>query len=141
MNITCHSLNDLPQIAQEIVDFGKDTAVWLFNGDMGAGKTTTIKAICKALGVHTMVQSPTFALVNEYATDKGDVIYHFDCYRLKNEYEALDFGIEEYFSSGNYCFVEWASKISSLLPIEYLVVEIAIASDNQRIIQLKKISL
>lgn len=106
--------------------------VWVFEGDLGAGKTTLIKALCDQLNVVDNVSSPTFSIVNEYATATDDTIYHFDFYRIKNEIEALDIGVEEYFYSGDYCFIEWPSKIPSLLPDKYLKITLILVSENQR---------
>src|SRR5690606_38259479 len=103
---------------------------------MGAGKTTIIKALCKELGVTEHVTSPTFSIVNEYLGLKGP-IYHFDFYRLKNEQEAFDLGYEEYFYSGNYCFVEWPEKIGSLLPDDSFVIEMETDADQRRVIKIK----
>lgn len=111
-----YKLEDLPKIAQKVIAAANNRKIWIFEGEMGAGKTTLIKAICRSLGVMSAVQSPTFSIVNEYITDTEEVIYHFDFYRIKNETEALDFGIEEYFDSGNICLLEWAEKVESLLP-------------------------
>jgi len=105
--------------------------VILFNGEMGAGKTTLIKAICEALGVKSATSSPTFSLVNEYEAVDG-FVYHFDVYRLKNETEALDFGIDEYLYSGNWCFIEWAEKIPNLIPDEHIVVSLTVLEDGKR---------
>jgi tRNA threonylcarbamoyladenosine biosynthesis protein TsaE len=105
---------------------------------MGAGKTTFIKAICKNLGVIDHVSSPTFAIVNEYLTIKNKTIYHFDFYRLKNEREALEIGIEEYLDSGNLCLLEWASLISTLIPPTHIEINISVLPDNQRVIKLIK---
>lgn len=110
--------------------------VWLFEGEMGAGKTTLIKAVCEVLGVQSTVQSPTFSIVNEYATKSGQAVYHFDCYRLKHEAEAFDIGIEEYFYSGDYCFVEWPSRIPNLLPSRYVVVSISVTGPRTRCLHL-----
>jgi len=129
-------LDEIDEAAQAVLDFGQNRFVWLFEGEMGAGKTTFIKALCRRLGVVSTVQSPTFALVNEYATATGEVIYHFDFYRIKSETEALDLGLEEYFDSGNFCFVEWPSKIPSLWPPDYLTVSIQENADNSRRIDL-----
>ena len=107
--------------------------------NMGAGKTTLIKAICHSLGVNSAVSSPTFSLVNEYEYP-GGLVYHFDCYRLKTPTEALDFGIEEYLSSDSYCFIEWPEKIADFLPSSYLKISISNQEDAQkRHIQLEKI--
>ena len=97
-------LSDIDAIAIKIIALNTKKII-LFNGEMGAGKTTLIKAICKSLGVVDSVSSPTFSLVNEYQTINNQIIYHFDLYRLKSQQEALDFGIEDYFYSGNYCFI------------------------------------
>lgn len=96
----------------------------LFEGPMGAGKTTLIKELCRQLGVEENVSSPTFALVNEYEGRSGKLIYHFDFYRIDDEREALDIGAPEYFESGNLCLIEWSSLIPNLLPESYLLVEI-----------------
>ena len=105
--------------------------VVLFHGEMGAGKTTFIKALCVALGVKSPTSSPTFSLVNEYEAAEG-LVYHFDMYRLKSETEALDFGIDDYLYSGNWCFIEWAEKIPNLIPDEHLVVTLTVVADGKR---------
>jgi tRNA threonylcarbamoyladenosine biosynthesis protein TsaE len=105
--------------------------VVLFHGEMGAGKTTFIKALCVALGVKSPTSSPTFSLVNEYEAAEG-LVYHFDMYRLKSETEALDFGIDDYLFSGNWCFIEWAEKIPNLIPEEHLVVTLTAVADGKR---------
>ena len=99
------SIEKLDEAAQEVLLYAQDYKIFLFFGDMGAGKTTLIKAICHSLGVNSAVSSPTFSLVNEYEYP-GGLVYHFDCYRLKTPTEALDFGIEEYLSSNSYCFIQ-----------------------------------
>jgi len=106
---------DLPEAAARLLAAAGDRRVFLFYGDMGAGKTTLIKALCAQLGVTDATSSPTFALVNEYASPGGPV-FHFDFYRIRTELEAMDLGYEDYFYSGRYCFVEWPEKISGLLP-------------------------
>lgn len=108
--------------------------VVLFKGEMGAGKTTFIKALCLALGVKSPTSSPTFSLVNEYEATEG-LIYHFDMYRLKNETEALDFGIEDYLYSGNWCFIEWPEKIPNLIPDVHLVVSLTVTADGKRLLE------
>ncbi len=106
---------------------------------MGAGKTTLIKEIVKQLGVSDRVSSPTFAIVNEYETEKGTPIYHFDFYRLKTESECLNIGVEEYFDSGNLCLIEWASKIGKFLPDKYLLISIISDAEGRREVELKRI--
>lgn len=132
------SLNELQSAANKIIDFGKEIEVWVFEGEMGAGKTTLIKSICNVLGVMDNVSSPTFSLVNEYMNDNDDVFYHFDFYRIETESEALDIGCDEYFYSGNYCFIEWPSKIPNLLPESFLEINISIDDEATRSINLIK---
>ena len=132
------SSDNLKEAAKQIISFSKDIPVWLFDGTMGAGKTTLIKAICEVLEVSDNVTSPTFSLVNEYQTKKGETIYHFDFYRIKSEEEASDIGVEEYFYSKDLCFVEWPSMIPSLLPDDYISIRIEIVSDKERKIRLSK---
>lgn len=129
-------ITDLEEIARKIISTAGDKTIWIFEGEMGAGKTTLIKAICKEAGVTGPVQSPTFSIVNEYLTTGGETIYHFDFYRLKRESEALDFGIEEYFDSGNICLLEWAEKIESLLPENCYTIKITVIDENSRNLQL-----
>ncbi len=105
---------------------------------MGAGKTTLIKSLCDSLGVHEPVTSPTFSIVNEYQGE-GTKIYHFDFYRVKTQAEALDLGYEEYFYSGNYCFIEWPEKIPDLLPEHYIRVDVQVLDDNERLLTFAKI--
>jgi tRNA threonylcarbamoyladenosine biosynthesis protein TsaE len=115
MKISINSLNELPKLAEEILKLHIDKKVFLFNGNMGAGKTTLIKELCSQLGVKENITSPTFSIVNEYQGSESPV-YHFDFYRLEDVSEAFDMGAEEYFFSGNYCFIEWPEIITNLLP-------------------------
>lgn len=117
-----------PEIVKTLLEKYADVKIWTFEGNLGAGKTTFIKATLKALGYTDEVQSPTFSIVNEY----GDSVYHFDCYRLKSVYEAMDFGIEEYLDSGKYCFIEWPEIIEPLLPNEILKIKIEHTENNTR---------
>ena len=125
------SIEEIQEIAQKILSV-KPYKVILFHGEMGAGKTTLIKALSKQLGVSSATSSPTFSLVNEYNIAPKEFVYHFDVYRLKNESEALDFGIDDYLYSGNWCFIEWADKIPNLLPDEYSEIFLSILSDGKR---------
>lgn len=111
--------------------------VYCFNGKMGAGKTTFIKAICEEMGVKETVNSPTFSIVNEYESGKGETIYHFDCYRISKVQEAIDLGAEEYLYSGNYCFIEWAEHIASILPENGVNVEIEEMEDGVRMVTIE----
>ena len=140
MTLHIHHPDELPTLAHRLLAEGHRTdasgqRVWLFEGAMGAGKTTLIKALCRALGVVSLVQSPTFSLVNEYTTHEGKPVYHFDCYRLRNEAEALDLGIEEYFDSGNYCFVEWPERITALWPATYYQIRLTADRDERRTVE------
>lgn len=136
MQIHFSSLPELPSVAAQVVHFAGQQKVWIFEGEMGAGKTTLIKAVCQFLGVTDNVSSPTFSIVNEYATAEDETIYHFDFYRIKEEAEAIDIGVDEYFYSGNLCLIEWPSKISNLLPEEYLIINIQVTSNTDRTISL-----
>jgi tRNA threonylcarbamoyladenosine biosynthesis protein TsaE len=136
MILTAASVSDLPTIASGILSYATNNRIFLFYGDMGAGKTTLIKSLCKALGSTDNITSPTFSIVNEYAGPNK--IYHFDFYRLKTQTEALDIGCEEYFYSGNYCFIEWPEKIPDLLPDHYVKIQIAVLDDGSRQITLTR---
>ena len=124
-------LDELENVAKKILS-EQPKKVILFNGSMGVGKTTLIKEMAKKLGVVNTTSSPTFSLVNEYQINDNQFIYHFDVYRLKNEIEALDMGIDEYLYSGNWCFIEWAENIPSLIPDEHSIIKIEILPDEKR---------
>lgn len=126
---------ELPLPAREIANASAQYPVICFNGPMGAGKTTLIKEVCKLLNVTDGVSSPTYSLVNEYATQGGKPVYHFDFYRINSVDEAVDMGAVEYFDSGNVCLIEWAEKVEILLPFSVLLVNIDI-QENNRIITL-----
>jgi len=138
MDFYAQSLEKLPEIAAEIISFAKNAHIFLFYGEMGAGKTTLIKSVCEYLGVIEPVTSPTFSIVNEYQ-GRDIKIFHFDFYRLKNDTEALDMGYEEYFYSGAYCFIEWPEKIPNLLPEHYVRVKIEVTGHDTRQILAEKI--
>ena len=127
--IVLKTLQDLPQAALKLLEFANERKVIAFFGELGSGKTTFINSVCQAMGINGSVSSPTFALVNEYITTEGNLIYHFDFYRIKNEKEAIDIGTEEYFYSGNYCLVEWSENILYLLPKE--LIKVTIEVDNE----------
>lgn len=130
MKIT-FSLDEIDQVAQQVLSQPLHNII-VFNGEMGAGKTTFIKAFAKTLGVKDATSSPTFSLVNEYQTAENKLLYHFDVYRLKNESEAYDMGIEDYLYSGNWCCIEWAEKIPNLIPEQHSVIEIKSTTDGKR---------
>ncbi len=129
------SLVDLQKTAQQILA-QKPNKIILFNGEMGVGKTTLIKEICTALGVKETTSSPTFSIVNQYETAENQTIYHFDCYRLKHENEALDLGIEDYLFSNDWCFIEWAERIENLIPSPFSTINIALLADGNRMLKL-----
>jgi tRNA threonylcarbamoyladenosine biosynthesis protein TsaE len=132
------TLDQIQTIASQILTEASPQKIFLFYGEMGAGKTTLIKALCHELGVEGQTSSPTFSIVNEYA-GSGGAVYHFDFYRLKSQTEALDMGYEEYFYSGDYCFIEWPEKIPDLLPLHYTEIHISAQADGPRQITLSKI--
>lgn len=134
--LVCDNADELPRIAAEIRDAAADKKVWLLEGEMGAGKTTLIKAMALLYEVEDTVSSPTYALVNEYENSAGEQFYHFDLYRVKDQEEVQDIGISEYFYSGNICWVEWPSKIPDLLPDQYFKITIFVSADDRRMFQL-----
>ena len=126
------NVDDLSAVARDFIASFQQHRIIAFYGSMGAGKTTFIKALCEELKVVDTVNSPSFAIINEYSIPGDGLIYHFDFYRLKNVGEAYDMGYEDYFYSGNYCFVEWPEKIDDLMPQDHLKVSIEIVSDQER---------
>lgn len=130
--IEIRGIQELPIAAASLLPIIKEAAVVAFYGKMGAGKTTLIKELCKQLGVVDVVNSPTFSLVNEYRTENGDSIYHFDFYRINKLGEVYDFGYEEYFYSGNLCLIEWPELIETLLPEDTLKLRIVENADGTR---------
>lgn len=136
--ISVNSKSDLPWAAAELIRFAAARKIWLFEGDMAAGKTTFIKAICAVKGVTDAVSSPTYSLVNEYETAQREKLYHFDFYRINSEEEALDMGVLDYLDSGNICMIEWPSRIKSFLPETYLLVTLEVGAGEARTITLKQ---
>ena len=126
------SLEDISNVAKEFISKMGDNRVFVFYGSMGAGKTTFIKAICEELGVEEVINSPTFAIINEYSDRNGEPIFHFDFYRINKIEEAYDFGYEDYFYSGNLCFVEWPEKIKELIPPDAVEVHITENTNGER---------
>lgn len=136
VELRTQQLEDLPRIAQEILALKGNEQIFAFSGEMGAGKTTLISAICNALKVQDAISSPTYSLVNEYLRENGEKVYHFDFYRIDSEEEAMDMGVEDYFESGALCLVEWPEKIENLLPENYIHVKISLQK-TERIFNLE----
>lgn len=130
--ITINGLEHIHEAAKAFIKLIDQDTVFAFRGDMGAGKTTFIKAICEELGVEDVINSPTFAIVNEYRSASAELIYHFDFYRINKPEEAYDFGYEDYLYSGALCFIEWPEKIEDLLPGDTVNVTIRENEDGTR---------
>ena len=133
MEINISSLDQIHEAARQFVEAMGNSTVFAFYGKMGAGKTTFIKAVCEELGVSDVITSPTFAIVNEYRSDRtGELIYHFDFYRIKKLEEVYDMGYEDYFYSGAVCFIEWPELIEELLPEDAIHITIDVNEEGQR---------
>lgn len=139
--IQIKSLAEIDQAAHEFIAYASasplQSNIFAFYGQMGAGKTTFIKAICRALGVEDDVNSPTFTIVNEYRSGKGFPVYHFDFYRINNISEAYDIGTDEYFGGDGICLIEWPEKISGILPDEYFKVFVRADADGNRTVEIE----
>jgi len=135
MYIEINDLSEIHQAARQFLAEIDNQNVFAFYGDMGAGKTTFIKAVCEELGVQEPVTSPTFAIINEYRDKKGKSIYHFDFYRIKKLEEVFDFGYEDYFYSGNLCFIEWPELVESLLPENVVRLSLRQTENGARILE------
>ena len=136
-----NSVEQLSEVSDYLLSMRNEADIIAFYGSMGAGKTTLIKNLCHKMGVTDEVNSPTFAIVNEYVTEEGESVYHFDFYRIKKLEEAYDIGFENYFDSGNLCLIEWPEMIEPLLPEKYIRVEIQQGeTDNERIIKCELIN-
>lgn len=136
MKITVKDKKHLRSAAKQLIDHVAGQKIIAFYGPMGAGKTTVIKAVCAYLGAIDIVSSPTFTLVNEYKTVNGESLYHIDFYRINKPEEVFDFGIEEYFSCGSYCFMEWPELIENILPPETVKIKITVGENEERILEL-----
>ena len=135
--IILNNTSELAEAAKKLLHTCKDKKIFAFYGQMGAGKTTFIKSLCEALGVSGSVSSPTFSIVNEYLSERGEKIFHFDFYRINSETEAFDMGYEDYFYSNSYCFIEWPEKIAELLPEDHVKVNITV-KDQIRTVSIKQ---
>ena len=136
MEIIIKHKNNLPSAATRLLKLSGDKRVFAFYGPMGSGKTTIIKVICDKLGATDLISSPSFTIVNEYRTSYGDSLYHVDFYRIRKTEEVLDIGIEEYLSSGSYCFIEWPELVEEILPAEAVKVRISVGKNEERILEL-----
>ena len=135
MKIVIRNIRELPEAVKTLLKHTGEKRLLAFYGSMGSGKTTIIKAVCKSLGATDSVTSPTFTLVNEYKTADGNSLYHLDFFRIKKRDEVFDFGIEEYFSSGSFCFMEWPELIEDILPPETVKIKITVGPDEKRILE------
>ncbi|HLW10813.1 MAG TPA: tRNA (adenosine(37)-N6)-threonylcarbamoyltransferase complex ATPase subunit type 1 TsaE [Fermentimonas sp.] len=138
MQIIIENKNSVKSAAKEFVKLMGDDKIFAFHGAMGAGKTTFIKAVCEELGVKETITSPTFAIINEYKDREGSSIYHFDFYRINKLEEVFDFGYEDYFYSGNLCFIEWPEIVNSILPENSVIVSIEEQENGIRILELNE---
>tara|TARA_B000000441_G_scaffold45565_1_gene30013 strand:- start:449 stop:877 length:429 start_codon:yes stop_codon:yes gene_type:complete len=138
LNFEINNENELDFISKEIIEKFK-SKVFLFYGEMGVGKTTFIKSICKHLNVLDVVSSPTFSIVNQYVNDQDEFMYHFDFYRTNNKNEIFDIGYEEYLFSDSFCFIEWPERLDNLLPNKYLEIKMKLR-DGNRVIRIKEIN-
>jgi len=132
-----YTLKELPKIASEIFRTAANKTLLLY-GNMGVGKTTLIKELVRQLEVDDTVSSPTFSLVNEYHSRKGEKIYHFDFYRIEHEDEALDIGIEDYLYNNDWCFIEWPEKVKNLLPLNAVEIYLSLNNDGTRSLEIKQ---
>ena len=137
MELLINNLSEIDIFANRFVENMNHRKVFAFYGEMGAGKTTFIKAVCKILGVTETITSPTFAIINEYKKSDSEAIFHFDFYRIKNIEEAYDFGYEDYFYSGQLCFIEWPELVEPLLPENVVRVQITVQDNDQRLISIE----
>jgi tRNA threonylcarbamoyladenosine biosynthesis protein TsaE len=136
MQLIIDNIADINQVARDFLKFTKGHTIFAFDGEMGVGKTTFINAILKQMGIEDHTSSPTFSIVNEYLSTKHGTVYHFDFYRIENEIEALDIGIEDIIYGEDYCFMEWPSKIENLLPEDTVFIKISV-DKNCRIIDIQ----
>ena len=138
MKIYCQTIQELPEVTNKIISYGKEYSVWVLKGDLGAGKTTFIQEVARQMKVLDNISSPSYALINEYLSPIQDKIYHFDLFRVKTISEVLDLGFDEYLDSGLLCFIEWPEIAEPLLPDMYLEVVIKNPEEELRVFNIKK---
>lgn len=136
-NLRVEHLAELPSVASQLISLAGNRKIWLFKGEMGAGKTTLIKELCKQLGTTSELSSPTFAIVNEYTTSSSKKIYHFDLYRIKKKEELFDIGFDEYLESDNYCFIEWPEIGETENNYNCIILNISRGENEKRQIELR----
>jgi tRNA threonylcarbamoyladenosine biosynthesis protein TsaE len=136
MEIFVSELKELPKAIADLLFYTGENRKMVFFGGMGSGKTTIIKELCKQLGVTDNVASPTFSIINEYHTNTGEKVFHFDFYRINNIDEVYDLGYEDYFFSGDYCFIEWPEKIEGMIPDDFMKVIIEDMGGEERLIKI-----
>lgn len=127
--------DSLQSVAAEFIRTYPECRIFAFTGELGSGKTTFIKALCRELGVTDLVSSPSFAIIHEYQSEQYGKLYHFDFYRMEKLEEAFDIGYEDYFYSGNYCFIEWADKAEPLIPSGAIHIHISVSENSGRILE------
>ncbi|MCH7403637.1 tRNA (adenosine(37)-N6)-threonylcarbamoyltransferase complex ATPase subunit type 1 TsaE [Belliella kenyensis] len=137
--IYCEHIEQIDTVAKELIEMCKDELIWVFKGQMGAGKTTLIKSIANQFGIRELVASPTFSIVNEYVNESKEIFFHFDFYRIDDQEEALEIGVEEYFYSGKRCWIEWAERIPDYIPESFMLINIEIDRRGGREIYISKI--
>jgi tRNA threonylcarbamoyladenosine biosynthesis protein TsaE len=130
------TLDKIKETARQLLSLSKDKKVFALHGEMGAGKTTFVHALCEVMGVKDIVSSPTFAIINQYITPSNETIYHLDFYRLKDEQEAIDAGVEDCLYSGSYCFAEWPEKAPSVFPDDTIHITLKVTGNNARKLRL-----
>jgi len=138
LKIICHTIEDLPEITNQIYDYGKKFSIWLLKGEMGAGKTTFVLALAEIIGIHDHVSSPSYSIIHEYESLTGEKLYHFDFFRVNNVSEIFDIGFDEYIDSGNLCLIEWPELIENYLPDKYLIINIDNPDKEERIFNVIK---
>ncbi len=132
---------ELTQVAKDLLRSYPDYRIFAFYGDMGTGKTTFIKELCRQLGVKNLTSSPSFAIINEYWSENDEPIYHFDFYRINDKVEVFDIGFSDYLFSGNYCFIEWSEKIEEFLTSDHLHISIEVDANFYRIFAIKEMKI
>lgn len=138
MEIYCQTIQELPEVTEKIISYGKEYTVWILSGDLGAGKTTFIQEVARQMNVMDKISSPSYALINEYLSPSQEKIYHFDLFRVKTVSEVLDIGFDEYLDSGFQCFIEWPEIAQSLLPASYLEISILNPEKELRVFNINK---